>query len=97
MGRSFNSATSWCLGLAALLCFGCSSDFSDDLTTDGLDGQEEIDGNSNVPDSESEPSELGVMSEAISYGNNSCYLVYYNEHWVDPANPGSGEHVIGDY
>lgn len=37
------------------------------------------------------------MSEAISYGNNSCYLVYYNEHWVDPANPGSGEHVIGDY
>lgn len=35
---------------------------------------------------------------AISYGNNDCWFTnYYDEDWVDPANPESGEHVVGWY
>lgn len=37
----------------------------------------------------------GTAKEAISYGNNDCwYASAYDEYWVDPNNPGSGEHVV---
>jgi hypothetical protein len=41
---------------------------------------------------------IGTQTSAISYGNNDCWFTgYYDEDWVDPANPDSGEHVVGWY
>jgi hypothetical protein len=36
--------------------------------------------------------------QPISYGGNTCWFSgLYDEDWVDPNNPASGEHVVGWY
>jgi hypothetical protein len=49
------------------------------------------------PNSETDTN-IESQSMAISYGNNDCWFTgLYDETWVDPENPSSGEHVVGWY
>lgn len=42
--------------------------------------------------------DITVSEQGLVYTGNYCWFSgSYNDHWVDPNNPGSGEHVVGWY
>ncbi len=70
------------LAAISIICTSCGASPED---------QREI---SDFGDTENTTSEVATIVQQISYGNNDCWITNWDDYWIDPNNPGSGDHVV---